>query len=384
MTIKKEYLGRIILSYGLFIGLGMTIASLGPLLNDFHIKTGDPLSRISGLFTARSIGGLSGALLGVRLFDHRSVKSLLMLILPAMALMFFLIPVFDSLLIIMALFLVTGFSHSMIDASGNLTVAANEENTGPLLSLLHFSFGVGALLIPLVINLFRRQEWEPIRALWVIGAVYFLLWVYNFFLKPVVTAGHKHAEKQQAAYPVWLLITTSVFFFFLIGIEVSFTGWLVNFAQDLNIFSEVKATNLISLYFGLYTGVRFLTAPLSYWMKNSTILLLSVSCSGGLIILLNIIPLGPVSLTAGTILLGIFLAPGFPMFLSMLQDSHGLSGTTTTFVMGGAFSGGMFFPWFIGQFYETTGPMIMLRILILNVAMALAMLLVIMKPRRRG
>src|SRR3990172_5834637 len=57
--------------YAAFIGLGLTSASLGPLLPLLAEQTLVRLNQVSILFTARSLGYLIGSLLGGRIYDRR-------------------------------------------------------------------------------------------------------------------------------------------------------------------------------------------------------------------------------------------------------------------------------------------------------------------------
>src|SRR4030067_1578521 len=57
--------------YAAFIGLGLTSASLGPLLPSLADQTLVRLNQVSVLFTARSLGYLIGSLLGGRIYDRR-------------------------------------------------------------------------------------------------------------------------------------------------------------------------------------------------------------------------------------------------------------------------------------------------------------------------
>jgi ethanolamine transporter EutH len=60
-----------------------------------------------------------------------------------------------------------------------------------------------------------------------------------------------------------------------------------------------------------------------------------------------------------------------------------LTGSITGWVLVGGSSGMMFMPWLIGQLFEPVGPMVIMWAIAVALLGAIAMLLVIGKPRRQ-
>lgn len=364
-TIRKSgiYWPRILFSYGIFILLGMNTTTTGLLLNEFAHLTGTNLKQVSWLFVVRSLGGLISALAGVHLYDSKSMKKILAFILMVFSLALFFIPLSKNLTLTMGLFLLAGFTHNMSDASGNLTVASSHKgNTGPVITLLHFTFGIGALTLPLLINLLKTQNISTIRIYWVIAAILFLCAIINLLLKNPDISPSRHKEKKQTP-PVPFLIILPLFFLFYTGTEMSFSGWIYNFSIYTGFFTEKTGALLVSLFFGVFTGARLLMVPITAKVKPEKILLFSLTGVAIVFLLFTILPLSSWIVTGGIVLIGLFFAPTFPVFFSMIQQRFGLSGKLASFIMSGALGGGMLFPWLIGQFFESRGPIIMIYIL---------------------
>ena len=129
----------------------MVAASLGPTLPGLAENTGSDIAQISYLFTARSFGYLLGSLRGGRAFDRVKGQSLMAGLLFCMAGMMALVPLARSLWFLAALLLILGLSEGAIDVGGNtLLVWVHRERVGPYMSALHFFFGIGALIAPLI------------------------------------------------------------------------------------------------------------------------------------------------------------------------------------------------------------------------------------------
>jgi fucose permease len=86
--------------------------------------------------------------------------------------------------------------------------------------------------------------------------------------------------------------------------------------------------------------------------------------SGFSILLIILFPESRWTLWIGSIALGLFLASFFPTVFILAERRIPLTGTTTSMFFVGASLGGMFFPWFIGQLFETISPGSMMFILL--------------------
>ena len=65
------------------------------------------------------------------------------------------------------------------------------------------------------------------------------------------------------------------------------------------------------------------------------------------------------ALWAGPALLGFSIASLFASSINFAEEGIGITGRVTSLLIVGAGVGSMFFPWFIGQIFESRGPRIM-------------------------
>jgi len=138
--------------YAAFIALGLFGASMGPTLPYLAQHTGTRLSEISFLFTARAMGYLLGSLISGRLYDrlpgHRVIAGVLLL----MAVMMAIVPTVPILWLLAIVLLVLGMGEGGLDVGGNtLLVWVYQDKVSPFMNALHFFFGVGAFISPIIV-----------------------------------------------------------------------------------------------------------------------------------------------------------------------------------------------------------------------------------------
>jgi len=149
---KAERVSQTIGYYTAFAALGMVGASLGPTLPGLAKHTQTQLSEISFLFTARSLGFLLGSFFGGRLYDRSPGHPLMVGVLIIMAVMMALAPLISLLWLLVAALLIMGVAEGTLDVGGNtLLIWVHRHKVGPFMNGLHFFFGAGAFLSPIII-----------------------------------------------------------------------------------------------------------------------------------------------------------------------------------------------------------------------------------------
>lgn len=344
--------------YAAFVGLGLAMASLGPTLPGLAENTKTQLSEISFLFTARSMGYLLGSLLGGRLYDRMPGHPLISVMLLLMAGMLGLAPLMPLLGLLTLVLLVLGLAEGTVDVGGNtLLVWVHRHRVGPYMNALHFFFGVGAFISPIIIA----------QALLVSGGITWGYWTLALLMVPVALyvlrlpspAGQTVAEDGTAS-PVYvnrlLVVLIALFFFLYVGAEVSFGGWIFTYTVTLGLTGEAAAAYLTSAFWGALTAGRLLAIPIAARFRPRHILLADLA---GCLISVSIILLWPGSLLAvwvGTLGIGAAMASVFPTTLSLAERRMTITGQVTGWFFVGASLGGMSLPWLIGQLFESIGP----------------------------
>src|SRR5512146_594557 len=138
--------------YAAFIILGMVGASYGPALPYLASQTHSSLDQISSIFALSSFGYLIGSLYSGRLYDRRRAHPILTLVLLVTAASMAFIPFIPLLIPALIVFFVLGLATGSVDVGGNaLLIWAHGASVGPFMNGLHFFFGVGAFLSPLLV-----------------------------------------------------------------------------------------------------------------------------------------------------------------------------------------------------------------------------------------
>ncbi|HSB73016.1 MAG TPA: MFS transporter [Candidatus Methylomirabilis sp.] len=363
--------------YAAFVGLGMASASLGPTLPGLAEHTGSRLSEISSLFVARSLGYLVGSLLGGRLYDRMPGHPVMGAGIVLMAGMMGLAPLVPRLWVLAAAILILGLAEGALDVGGNtLLVWVHREKVGPYMNGLHFFFGLGAFLSPLIIGWTMLGGGDILRAYWTLAVLLppGAFWLLRLSSPAAPAASSTGPAGQVSGRLVSLLV---VFFLLYTGAEVAFGGWIYSYAAALHLSSDAVAAYLTSAFWGSLTLGRLLAIAVAARHPPQSILLADfVGCLASL----GILWLLPNSLAAtwlGTCGVGLSMASIFPATLSLAQGRMRITGQVTGWFFVGASVGGMTLPWVIGQFFESAGPRTTIVILLIDLIAALGLLVVL-------
>ena len=138
--------------FAAFIAMGMYGASLGPTLPGLAAQTGSGLSQISILFSARALGYLVGSVATGRLYDRLSGNRVMAVMLALMMVGMIAAPAIALLPLLVGVFLFLGITEAGVDVGGNtLIVWRHGARVGPFMNAMHFCYGVGAFIAPIVV-----------------------------------------------------------------------------------------------------------------------------------------------------------------------------------------------------------------------------------------
>ena len=368
---------RTVAYYAAFVALGMASASLGPTLPGLAQHTQSRLSDISSLFVARSLGYLAGSLLGGRLYDRIPGHPVMAAGLLLMAGMMGLAPLVPMLWALAAAILILGLAEGALDVGGNaLLVWVHREQVGPFMNGLHFFFGLGAFLSPLIIAQTMLRGGDIVRAYWTLALLllpgaFWLLRLPSPAAPAVSSAG---SAGQVNGRLVALLV---VFFFLYAGAEVALGGWIYSYAAALHLSSDAVAAYLTSAFWGSLTVGRLLAIVFAARYPPQSILLADfIGCLASLGFLW-LLPSSLVATWLGTCGVGLSMASIFPATLSLAQGRMRITGQVTGWFFVGASAGGMTLPWVVGQFFESVGPRATIGILLIDLSAAVGLLAVL-------
>ena len=321
------------------------------------------ISQITYVLTLGSIGFMIGTVLGGRFYDRFPGHKLLAGAMLLAALMMGIVPFLNSLWLMLVIFFILGIAHGLIEVGGNtLILWVHGKNSGPYMSALHFFFGIGALLSPLLVGIVVQQTGEFDWSYWLIMLIIIPTALF-FTLIPSPTIREEPEKKSESMANrtvntnKWLIVFLALFLCLYVGTEVAFSDWIFTYAkvklpQDfIN-----RAYQLTSAFWVAMTIGRLVSIPLT--IKIDARLLLTLDIFGS-IISLGIILFGGESFTTlwiGTILLGFSMASIFPLTFVLAERLMDVSGKISSYLMLGASSGSLLFPWLLGQIFEFIGP----------------------------
>jgi MFS transporter, FHS family, Na+ dependent glucose transporter 1 len=338
---RKVTIAQTAAYYAGFIAIGLCGGQLGPSLSTLANHTGSTLGAISVVFVASAFGRLIGSLSGGWLLDRVRGHPLMALgylfVGSAMAL----IPLAQSLPALIAVLLFYGVAVNWLDVGANtLIVRVHGEKVAPYMNGLHLTFGIGGSLAPLLVGRSFALTNDIHASYWLVAALMLPMALWQLRLpSPVVSL----TDSAQAAQPVapWLIIALGVFFFCLVGIEVTGAQWTFNLGLALGMSREAGAPLLASTF---WWTARYLVIDLAGAVIFALVLLFALLTGGN-----------ETLVWIGVIGSGLAIASAFPSALSYVGSHMNMTGKITGSLFASANIGVMVVPWVVGQLFEPVG-----------------------------
>ena len=376
-AVANRHLAITAVYFAVFVALGLTSASLGPTLLGLAERTGSALGQIGFLFTARSLGYLFGSLLGGRMYDRMAGNLVMGGMLLGVACMLALIPFSTLLWMLTIVLLVIGLCEGMVDVGGNtMLVWIYQEKVGPYMNGMHFFFGVGALLSPLVVVLVAQLGGATTAG----AGIPWTYWTLAILVAPVAlsvmrlpspVAPHAAEGSATARADNRLVFLLALIFFLVVGAEVGIAGWIHTYAFETGVASIATAAYLTSAFWGALTVGRLLSIPLAMRLRPRFILLSDILGCIASICVIIIWPTAAWAVWVGALGSGLAMASFFPTVLSFAERRMTITGRVTSWFFVGSSIGGMTLPWFMGHIFETQGPRAMMSIVLAALVLSL-------------
>jgi len=340
--------------------LGLGTAVLGPTLPALAEQTHTPLGRMGWLFLAGAVGYTLGTTLGGRVFDRVHGHPVLGMAQLTAAALLVLVPLSPWFWLLLGVLACKGFADGLVNTGANtLLVWTHGEKCSPYMNGLHFCFGVGAFLAPMlvaqVIGVTGGYRW----AYWSLAACATLVSLRLLTLSGHPRPAHHHDTGTHVLvgagiYP--LVISAALFLFFYVGAEVAFGGWVYTYAVTLKLSSMVGAAYLTSGFWLSFTLGRLLSIPLATRFTPPQIILVALCTCLSILAMVLIIPDSSLVLWLAVLGLGFGMAPLWPTGFTLAGQSLTLTASVSGMILLGDSFGCVVLPWLVGQVMEVTGP----------------------------
>ncbi|NXS37967.1 MFS4B protein, partial [Pomatostomus ruficeps] len=373
-----------------FLGLGMSIAVLGPTFPNLAANVRKNVSDIYYIFVGRSLGYLGGSVLGGVLFDCMNASLLLALSMLATTAGLYGIPWCKESLLLTILMSVIGGSMGILDTGGNV-LALNTwgSEAGPHMQALHFSFAAGAFVAPILAKMaLGGSEYKELLGaektnqsvltsvptapaasttpalkdhhdedfLWsyiIIGTYILFISIFFFVLYSKGSSAQDRSkasvQRGMLAKYHWPLIgLLFAFFFFYVGAEVTYGSYVFTYAMVFAEMKESEAAALNSVFWGAFATCRGLAIFGAAFLYPGTMILMSLLSSAASSSALAFFAHYRASLWVGTAVYGASMATIFPSGISWVEQYTVVEGKSASLFVVGAALGEMCIPAAVG------------------------------------
>ncbi len=344
--------------YGTYVLLGLMLTSIGPSMDALQAQSGSSTEAIALLFTANALGYIAGSLLAGPLYARIAGNRVLPAALLILALLTLSVPWLASLALLILVFGLIGVPLGVMDVGGNtLIVWLYRGDVPPYMNALHLSFGVGALIGPLVFDRFAVATGNAATTFWLFAVlmVPVVLWLARLPTPDMPAAGQPTlGGRSILGRYAFLMGLIALFFFMHMGGELAFGGWIYTYADEATA-SGTTARLINSAFWGGLVVGRIVAIPLALRLSPKAMLQLDLLGAVASLALLIMLPDSIPALWIGTIGFGFSIASMIPSSFNLAERRMPItSQVSSTFLVGGSL-GSMTLPWLVGQLFAPYG-----------------------------
>lgn len=279
---------------------GSTIAVIGPTLLDLRQAVNANALQISVIFPVGSIGYLLGSIAGGLVYEKFDSQLTMALFCAIMSTCQAVIPWNRSVTQLSATLFAMGLGGGGLDAAGNVWLLHMwGKSSGPFMQALHFTFGLGAFIAPLIAEPFLLNKknvteegedvelamsgdplrlWMPYTIIAALGIVTVISLVVMYFVKssdkPHPSIENRQTLSQMSLRQKILILTTAcIVFHSYCGLEIAFGRFMTTFAyySDLRLNKSIGAY-MTSVFWGTFTLCRLFSVFIVAFVGNKTLI----------------------------------------------------------------------------------------------------------------
>jgi len=357
-----------------FIAVGIIANIIGPLLPAIRTDIDINYSQGGMLLSGQFIGMLITSIIGGYLI-HKTGKKAFMLsgsVLIITGLLGCLTA--KSYLILYVFNLITGFGYGIYELGINVLCAdSSEENKGSDMNFVHFFYGVGAIIAPLIAFACTEylNNWRFAFGLALIAPIFVSILLIRYRIDghaSVDSTVDKPAAKGLNPLASPLLWIAGVAMFFYVGVEVSTGGWITDFWSSTLPDSFIPASFTATIFWLSITAGRLFSGKIADRIGLNNYLL---AASAGTLVLSaawRLLPQGSWTLLI-IAALGLLCSGQFPTTMAIVTAHFSeRPGIAAGFISVFAGLSGFFIPAGIGRLADILGISVLtLAIMILSV-----------------
>ena len=339
-------------AHAAFVPTGMVTVLLGPMLPALSARWSLTYTQAGSLFTAQFAGATLGTCLSGVIVSRWGFRFAMNAGLFAMAVGVATLT-FSSHFMGIACIFCYGSGLGLVIPAANLLVAAiNPDRRGAALSLLNFSWSMGAVACPFVVAGATKVDGIRLFLVGLAGCLLLvLLWIAampSYPLEPVPVRNNDRSDVSPVDWNRRSLFVLSGLFFLYVGAENAFGGWLASYAKSLGTPSPTLSVMTPSFFYAALMFGRWM-APLALKKVDEIRTAragLSIACLGmtGLV-LSRTMPF----VVSSVALAGFGLAAVYPITISRLSQEFGPAASRVGSVMFTVANfGGALLPWIVG------------------------------------
>jgi MFS transporter, FHS family, Na+ dependent glucose transporter 1 len=283
-------------------------------------------------------------------------------------------PLVPLLWLLTAVLFLTGAAQGILNIGGNtLLVWVHGREVGPFMNGLHFCFGLGTFISPVIVAQFVTEQGGLVWIYLLLAALMLPTVLVALLPSPAPPAPIERKSGAGSSDAAVIFLIALVFGCYS-GAAMAYGGWIFTFAIETNLTGETVAAYLTSVFWGALTLGRLAAIPLATRFKPQAIL--RADFAGALLSLLILLawPRSLTAVMAASAGLGFALASIYPTTMSLAGQIMTISGRVIGLFSIGNSAGMMLLPWAIGQFFERSGPNSLAVVLLIDMALALVVL----------
>ena len=341
------------------LAFGIVMALLGAVLPELAPRLEFGLARAGALFMAMNAAMLAASLIAGVVIDHAGFRIPMTVgpLLTGLALA--LIAGARAFAHLIPAMLALGLGGGALNAASNTLTAdlhPEERRKNAALNLLGVFFGLGALLMPLLVGALLHSVGIPRLLVGASAACMLLAAACAALRYPRPKASERAAIRdfgKLLSHP--LVLVLGLLLMFQSGNEFLLGGFISTFLVSAMGLSISAASFSLASYWGAILAARLVWGRLLLVLDGRRLILASAGASAGLGVLLAAAP-GPKVAMAAVPLLGFALSGIFPTTLGLAGTRFaGQSGSVFGLLFAMALLGGMTAPWLAGQIGELGG-----------------------------